>query len=365
MSKDFIYKNSIENLSRILKEEKAKNILVFTSKKSFNGFKSIIELQLKGFDLTYYSDFLNNPKADEVQTAVGKLGKNFDIIVAIGGGSVIDFAKLFRFSIDNDISVEAFFQTKPTVQQKTKLIAIPTTAGTGAETTQFAVVYVNGVKHSLEDKAVLPDYAIVDSQFAENVPKYIKACCALDAYCQAIESFWAVDSTNESIEFAIKSIELCRDYLEKYVNFKNSEYAEKMALASNLSGKAINISKTTASHALSYAITADYGLPHGHAVALSIANLMEFNSVIDENSNQDKRGVKFVKTQMETLYKLIGVTNSVEYFLRLFNNIEIEYNLKKLGINDVQSVIKKVDLQRLGNNPRRMDFESLNNIFIC
>lgn len=358
-NKTYFGKNSIKNLSEILRAEKAKNILIFTGKKSFDLVKPVIKKQLSELNCTYFNDFSTNPKSNEIKNAVNKLDENFDLIVAIGGGSVIDFAKLFKFSIDNDIDAEAYFKAPFKLIKKTKLIAIPTTAGTGAESTQFAVFYIDGIKYALEDKSILPDYAIVDSQFVKKIPKYIKACCGLDAYCQAIESFWSVNSTKESLEFAAEAIELCRGYLEKYVNSGNPKYAEKMALASNLAGKAINISKTTAAHAISYVLTSKYNIPHGHAVALSIPKLMEYNMCVDENSVQDKREVDYVKSQMNKLYELIKTNDPVEYFLDLFGKIGIEYDLEKLGVKDINTIINFIDKDRLKNNPKKLSKEEL------
>ncbi len=363
-NKTFVGRNSIKNLETIIKTEKAQNVLIFTGKKSFEPINKIVKKYIKGTKITYYCDFSNNPKADEVMAAVQKLGSNYDLILAVGGGSVIDFAKLYKFCIDNNLDIKDAFSKNIKIQSKTKLVAIPTTAGTGSEATQFAVVYIDGIKHSLEDKTVLPDYAIVDSQFVEKMPQYIKACCALDAYCQAIESFFSVNSTKESISYAKKSIELCRDNLVEYVNSNDEKKALNMSLASNLAGKAINISKTTAAHAISYTLTSKFGLPHGHAVALSIANLIKYNLQIDEASNQDKRGSDFVKSQMQELYSILKIEDPVIYFISLFERVGLDYNLKKLGIEDLSCIISSVDKNRLKNNPKILSTQELEKILI-
>lgn len=317
---EFQYRGAIENLSKILEIENSKNILVFTGKKSFENIRPIIEKNLNNRNITYFNDFSVNPKKEEIDIALDKLAQNFDIIIAVGGGSVIDFAKGYRYYSD----------------KKTKLIAIPTTSGTGSEATQFSVIYVNGIKKSLDEKSILPEYAIIDSQFVENNPRYLKACTAMDVYCHAIESFWAKKSTSLSKEYARQAIILCKDNIVDYVNSNNSVSAEKMMLASNFAGKAINISRTTASHAISYKITTDYGIPHGHAVALTISKLCEINTKNNENFNE--------------LKELIS-NKPFEYFKELFDNIGIEYNLEKLGITDIQSIAENVNVERLSNNP--------------
>lgn len=322
---DFVYRGAIKNLSKILKLENTKKALIFTGKNSYSLIKPIIEKQLKNIEYSYYNNFSTNPKIEEIEQAINTIDEKFDLIIAIGGGSVIDFAKIYKYKTNAN-----------------KLIAIPTTCGTGSEATQFAVYYANGKKCSLDDKSVLPNYSIIDSQFMENNPKYLKACTALDAYCQAIESYWAVKSTPISREYAKQAIEICKDNIVNYVNTNDSIYAEKMTQASNLAGKAINISRTTAAHAMSYSTTSKYGIPHGHAVALNIGILMEYNKKNDDKTLNDKRGLKFVNNRINELYELIKINNGIEYFQNLFKLLDIDYR---------EYPIEYIEPNRLKNNP--------------
>ena len=324
---EFQYRGAIENLSKIISLEQAKNVLIFTGKKSFENIKPVIENELNGCKVIYYNDFYVNPKKEEIDVALKSIKQNYDIIVAVGGGSVIDFAKGFRFYSKNN----------------TKLIAIPTTAGTGSEATQFSVIYVDGVKKSLDEKSILPEYAIIDSQFVENNPKYLKACTAMDTYCHAIESFWAKNATPLSREYAREAIIFCKGNIVKYVNSNDKESAQNMMRASNIAGKAINISRTTASHALSYKITTDYNIPHGHAVALTIAKLFDFNT---------KNG------KFDELKNLIS-DNPIEYFNNLFKEIGLEKDFVKLGITDIQIIGDSVNFERLSNNQIKLTNEDI------
>ncbi len=343
---EFCYRGAIENLSKILKNENSKNVLVFTGKKSYQSIKPTVEKELGGCKITYFSDFETNPREEDIKSAIEKLGTTFDTIIAVGGGSVMDFGKAYRF------------YTKMPV----KLIAIPTTCGTGAEATNGAVIYVKGIKTSLDDKSVLPDYAIVDSQFCENNPKYLKACTTMDAYCQAIESFWAVNSTPLSRQYAKQAMELCKDNIMQYINCGDEVSTENMALASHLSGKAISISRTTASHALSYMITSEYGIPHGHAVALTIAQLIALNETVSENDCNDKRGIEFVKERIKEI-KEINCPNIADYFRMLCDIIELETDLDKLGIKDIEPIIENVNASRLKNNPKYLSEKELRMLF--
>ena len=327
---DFIYRGSIENL-KYWKED----ALVFTGKKSFEKIRPIVEEYLN-FPF-YYNDFSTNPKLEEIEKGVETISINPKTIIAIGGGSVIDFAKVYKY------------KTKLNVP----LIAIPTTCGTGSEATQFAVYYKEGKKQSLDSPEVLPNVAIVDSQFVENNPTYLKACTALDAYCQAIESYFACKSTEKSRQYAMEAIKLCRDNLVKYVNSNEKTYSLNMSKASNLSGKAINISRTTAAHALSYSMTSMYQIPHGHAVALSMADLFRANFNVDFKNCTDKRSADFVKEKMTDILEFLNLRDADDfknYWLELLEKLGIEYNLSKLGV-DKNFVIKSVNIERLKNNP--------------
>ena len=318
---DFIGRNSITNLRNIAKNK----VLVFTQSGIYNIFGNIINNELQHTDITFFEKITENPKREEIKTAQDNFKEtSFDFIIAFGGGSVIDFAKAFRFYD----------------KRLTPLIAIPTTAGTGSQATQFAVVYIDGKKTSLDDPKILPEFVIADSQFVENAPKYLKACSAIDAYCQAIESFWSVKATDESKKYALRAIEICRDYIVDAVNTNNPKANEMMVKAAHLAGKAINISRTTAAHALSYKITSKYGIPHGHAVALSIIGLFEIN-IVTLNERTDL--IKVLK---------ISENNFRSYFTNLMKSIGLEPDIKNLGIQNLDEIVESVNIERLKNNPK-------------
>ncbi len=351
MQKQIIGRGKINELTNVLREIGAKNIIMFHGKRPFEQNKDLLAKVLSGYNMTFYSNFDTNPKYEQIQDAISKLkNTKCDAVIAFGGGSVIDFAKAFRFYSG---------ETVP-------LIAIPTTSGTGSEATQFAVVYIKGIKTSLDDIAILPDWAIIDSQFSEQVPQYIKACSAIDAYCQAIESYWSVLSTQESRNYAKQAIILIKDNIEKHVLASDNESAVNMAFASYLSGKAINISRTTAAHALSYTITTQYGIPHGHAVALSLANLFVENSKVNEINCNDKRGVAFVEKQLNDILVFLKLKSSqdfVKYWHNLMSNIGLEYKTAKLGIQDIQNIIENINAQRMANNPVKLNVNNLGSLF--
>lgn len=148
-------------------------------------------------------------------------------------------------------------------------IAIPTTSGTGCESTQFAVVYKEGKKISLDSEELLPNVAILDGNLISSLSDLQKRCTLLDAMCQCIESHWSINSTEESRKYSLTGLKAILSNYEQYLK-NDLETNKNMLTGANLSGRAINITRTTAPHALSYVITKEYGVPHGCAVALTI-----------------------------------------------------------------------------------------------
>ena len=159
------------------------------------------------------------------------------------------------------------------------LIAIPTTAGSGAEATRFAVCYVAGEKTSVSDDAMLAEYALVYPPFTYKNTAYLTACTGFDAISHAIESWWSALSTQESRCWSKKALSLLWWQLPNLVaNLEDENLREQVAEGSYYAGRAINITTTTAAHAFSYKFTSLYGYPHGHAVALTFPFFFELNT---------------------------------------------------------------------------------------
>ena len=191
-----------------------------------------------------------------------KEAKNCDEIVSIGGGSTIDVGKFLAFSLNK------------------KHTAIPTTAGSGSEVTKFAVFIKGGEKISWENDKLIPDKFILDPSLVVSLPPHQTASGGLDALCQAIESYWSPLATKESKYYSIAAIILVMDNLEKsYKEPENEELRKYMLWAANFSGRAINITRTSICHAVSYPLTIHYKIPHGIACALTLSAFMGFYGV--------------------------------------------------------------------------------------
>jgi len=369
---EFFGYGSIKNLENILTSNKIENVFLVTGKTSYtsSGAEKIMENLLEPYNVTRFHDFDENPKLEEINKGIILFGKReYDVVIAVGGGSVMDMAKSIRIlSAQNGDPID-YVTKKEEMKSKGKpLIAIPTTSGTGSEATHFAVVYIGKKKYSLAHENILPEYSIVDPQFTATLPPKITASTGMDALSQAIESYWNVNSTKESDFYAEKAIKLIIGNLVKVVNSPSKSSRLSMAKAANLAGKAINITKTTAPHAISYPITSYFGIPHGHAVGLTLGKVLEYNSEVKKEDVLDKRGINYVKEKINKLCNFLDSENSSsakEKLKRLMQNIGLKTSLSDVGIKtneDLELILKNVNTERLINNPRQFTKEKLRNL---
>lgn len=374
MSQKFYKYIQIEELMDLVHKFSPKNIFLVTGGESYlkSGADTFIESSLKGFNYIRFYDFEENPKYEDVISGVSIFNKfNCDLVIAIGGGSVLDMAKLINiFSANPQEEYLNIIKSNALIINKGKtLIAIPTTAGTGCEATHFAVVYHNKVKYSVSHEFVLPEIVGLNYNFTLTQPKYLTACAGLDALSQAIESFWSTYSTDESKKYAEEAILLLMRFLETRVSKPTVESAKAVSLGAYLAGKAINISKTTAPHAISYAFTSYFSLPHGHAVFLTLPKFIEYNSRVSNIDVNDSRGENYVRENIGFLCKLLGVDSPKKannLLKQLANKIGIELSLSKLGIDNIEDlklISDNINIERLKNNPRKFNKNDLKEVF--
>ena len=360
--------DALESLVLLLKEFDPKSILIITGKNSFSksGAKNKLEPILKNYNYTRFFDFEENPKIEDVEKGVDIFNKyNCDFIIAIGGGSVIDMGKLINFFNKKLKPFKNSFKRKLSEKDKCPFVAIPTTAGAGSEATHFAVVYANKLKYSIADENLIPDIALIDHSFLKSQSKNQIVISGLDTFCQGIESYWSVNSNDESLAYSSKAI------LLSWYNLKNSiernDVSEKLAKAAYFAGKAINITKTTGPHALSYGFTTHYGIPHGHAVSIFLPFFINFHKNINQKNVSDKRGHEFVLKKMESIAEILSInyTNLEDEIITFFRELGLEINFKKLNISEDKffNALKSLNQDRLKNNPRYLNQQNLIDIY--
>ncbi len=363
MTQVFIEDISIGYLKDTINESNCKRVFVVTGKN--NGFvnsgaKTFIESALVGVEFVRFFEFEQNPKFEDAIRGVKLFQQStFDMIIAIGGGSVMDMAKLINvFSANTHVnSLDIVHNSKLVTRAGKTMIAIPTTAGTGSEATHFAVVYHKSKKYSVANDSMLPNIVGLNYKFTTSKSPYLTATTGLDALAQAIESYWSVCANKESKKYAEEAIRLLLPNLKPAVLAPEINNRKAVMRGAYLAGKAINSTKTTAAHAISYAFTTFFDIPHGHAVFLTLPYFFILNSEISSSNINDTRGMVYLKETMKSLYKLLGVDTPLQAFEFLKSYTEaigVETSLNRLGINkksDIELIIENVNLERLKNNP--------------
>jgi alcohol dehydrogenase len=371
---DVVYgPGAVHELPTLLEGLGARRVLLVCGRRSFeaSGAAEVLPDLERVATVTRWSDFAPNTDAEDLARGLEVLREaDADLVLAVGGGSAMDMAKLlcaYRH-LDGGQVHEAIRAGARVEHRDLGLVLVPTTSGSGAETTHFAVVYIGHDKHSIAGPAMLPDRIVLDPELTRSGSDYQRATSGIDAVCQAIESLWAVGATDESRDHARRGLALGLAHLEDFVRDPGSQAAAGMALASHLAGRAIDISKTTAAHALSYGITKRHGVSHGHAVATTLGAFIEAHAAAGPGDLQPAVAADDHESAMaEVLAQLAasGPSSGRDRFVALLHAIGLEPHLTRLGVEDRparEALVASVNVERLGNNPVELDAEGLRGI---
>ena len=355
---------AIHLLNDILQRTAPKGIFLVHDKSAYalSGAEAILTEIFQPYSINCFYEFEYNPKIEDVERGLELFQqRNYDLVIAVGGGSVLDMANLIRIMAVQDASPSDIVTQHKSIEYKgVPMVAIPTTAGSGSEATHFAVVYLDKIKYSVAHEYMLPDIAIIDPELTYSMPPKLTAVTGIDALSQAIESYWSVNSTDESKAYAREAIELVMQNLERSVHKPSPETRYAMSQAANLAGQAINISKTTAPHALSYTITSYFGVPHGHAVGLPLGEFLIYNARVSNRDITDSRGMEYVRRTISEINHLLGThsaTASREKISGLMERIGVGTRLCKLGIDGEANrnlIADSMNFERVVNNPRKV-----------
>ena len=325
-----------------------------------NGLKKRI-----GIDIVKFSDFKPNPLYESVIEGIRVFKDNdCDSIVAIGGGSSIDVAKCIKLygSYEGD-GANGGYLTQSKVPNDIRILAIPTTAGTGSEVTRYAVIYYEGKKQSVTDDSIVPGTVLFDDSFISKLPRYQRISTMMDALCHGIESFWSVNSTDESKAYSRKSIELIVQNYQSYLDGDESKN-HIMQEAAYIAGKAINITQTTAGHAMCYGLTSKFGLSHGHAASLCVRELWPW-MIKGGAECLESRGIDYLSKVFRELAMAFGCEKPDEGYQKFRYIIdgfeELEHPVG--GENDFDELSKTVNVTRLSNHPMRLSTEDIRKLY--
>ena len=317
--------------------------------------------------IVHFSGYSPNPLYEEA--LAGRelfVSEGCDAIITVGGGSAIDTAKaikLFAAMGECDDYLAA-----PAVESSVPHVAVPTTAGTGSEGNGNIVLYRDGVKQSLHEDFVVPECAILIPSLVASLPDYQKKSTALDAYCQCFESIWAVAATEKSRRFATEGLRLLDGCIDRYFDGDTSAN-ESMQLGAHYSGRAIDISKTTAAHAMSYKMSSMYGIAHGHAVALTLPHICRYTIDVLERGGEgmetDRAGR--LRDALSTIRDILCPgERGLEPIADRLDALLAKASFAPLELSnpaDIGILVSAVNPARLGNNPIGLDEEVLAEIY--
>lgn len=274
------------------------------------------------------------------------------MVAGLGGGSAMDVAKAARV-LSPDITATLKMVRSGvfprTIQDRggaSRVVAIPTLGGSGAEVTQFATVFHEGQKFSVDHAAVRPDIAIIDPRLATTAPHLVTSAATLDAFCHAIESAWSRSTTVVSRRYSERALQQLAAIEWKRDGAYSLEDRYRMTAGAVSAGLAINLTRTTAAHACAYTLTVSYGIPHGVACALNMQWVARANVVASA-----------IKPEVAAVVEgsLGVVMNDLpEYFRNRLSSAGWPTNLRDYGVHrkDVPTIAADATRHsRLRNNP--------------
>lgn len=330
--------NSMDSIADIIKSVNAKKVAMFTDKGLRKlGLFDMPEAVVKSTGVEYYvlDELPPEPSYMAVQAVVDEFKKSgADLIVACGGGSVMDAAKLASILVTDEYGVKELLDNPGMAKKCVPIVLIPTTAGTGAEVTPNAIVGVpeKELKIGIVNENMIADYVILDARLIKNLPRKIAAATGVDALAHCVECFTSNKANPFSDMFALEGADLILNNIEKACDDPNA-MAEKnrMQMAAYYGGLAITASGTTAVHALSYPLGGKYHIAHGVSNAILLTPVMRFNArseafrarlalVYDRCCHEDVKAetvdekAQWVIARMEHIVKHLDIPTSLKEF---------------------------------------------------
>lgn len=364
---------SIEDIKNIVEQEAAKKILVFTDKGVAGAGlldKLLKVLNEAGVSYTIFDDLKPEPAYQDVEKVVKQMEQeNGDLIVAIGGGSVMDAAKLCSLLKGSSYTVKDLLDNPLLASKKLKSIMIPTTCGTGSEATCNAIVAIpeEQSKKGIVNEEMIPDYVILDAQMIAGLPAPIVVATGVDALAHVVECFTSKKATPLSDTYAMAGAKLIfKNIEEAYNNPSNMEAKSNLLLGAFYGGVAITGSGTTAVHALSYPLGGKYHIAHGVSNAILFAHVMEFN----KDACEERLAALCDMVYPEYWEK--SVNEKADYMIDRISaivkhtNIPTDLNTFGVKMEDLDFLVDAGSKQQrlLVNNQKTLNLEDIRSIYL-
>lgn len=344
----------------IAKQGVTRGILVCDPFLSKNGFAKKLMESSRGMLVDIFDDVRPNPTVKNVDDCADLIrSRSADFVVALGGGSSMDCAKAAASVAVGDKSIVCYHATGvPLPEEHLPLVAIPTTAGTGAEVTCSAVLTneEKGFKAPVISDNFYPCVAIVDPELTYTVPRKVTVGTGLDVLAHAIEGYLSINHQPVCDAVAVHATRLVFEYLEAACAEEIDKVAkEKMAEASVMAGMAFSIPKTGASHACSFILTNQYGIPHGEACGLTLDYFVRINA-----EAEDGRMHRFARlVGFDDCYKMCDAIADLK------KRIGARVDLKDLALTpeDIENLVQGSHHPNMNNSPVTITDEMLRRMY--
>jgi alcohol dehydrogenase len=273
---------SIDNLTQIIESEHATSVLLFTD----NGVRSAgltkrVEKICTKVRCRVIDDLTAEPAVTDVERVINEVGVDKpELIIGVGGGSVMDAAKLASIVVGADYSLRDLLKNSKIAKKYIHTVMVPTTCGTGSEATCNAIVAIpeQESKQGIVNNCMIPDYVILDADMIAKLPPKIIAATGVDALAHVVECFTSKKATALSDTYAREgACKIFHNIRRAYNNPDDMEAKSEMMIGAFYGGVAITGSGTTAVHALSYPLGGKYHIAHGVSNAILFAHVMAFN----------------------------------------------------------------------------------------
>ncbi len=366
--------NAMDNVTEIIRQRGAKKVAIFTDKGiEAVGLFALPEAAVKASGAEYYvlDDLRPEPSYLEVQKLIDQFKKDgADLIVACGGGSVLDTAKLASVLVTDEYGVKELLDEPGRAKKCVPIVLIPTTAGTGAEVTPNAIVAVpeKELKVGIVNDNMIADYVILDARLIKNLPVKIAAATGVDAMAHCVECFTSNKKNPLSDTFALEGLDMIINNIEEAcLNPDAMEAKKKMQIAAFYGGLAITASGTTGVHALSYPLGGKYHIAHGVSNAILLVPVMKFNEpvirpLLAQAYDRCAHDGSACKTEEEKSAWMIRRMDEI------VKNLQIPTSLQEFGVpkEDLDGLVEAgMQVKRLlVNNMREITPEDARNIYL-
>ena len=350
--------NWATDLQSCIEELKIFNPIIVTS----FGRKKDLGLENYFKSSSIYCNVTENPTFEDCDKAISFCkNKDFDSVIAIGGGSVMDLSKVvMAYVSSNEEKISSLFAMEKVYENATPAIFLPTTHGTGSEVTMWGTIWnmEEKKKYSISNLSLYPKIAILDPSLTLTLPLNISIITLMDALSHSFEAIWNVNCNSHSTTLAIEAISLILQNIQDFKkNPNDSVIRNKLLNASNKAGLAFSNTKTAAAHSISYPLTIHFGIPHGIASSITILELLKINRkaiepalkiILEKNSTSFSNLIKMIESIPSEIVPFSlsewGIKEDYIDFIvdRSFTKDRMENNIIKLSKHDIKEVIKKV-----------------------